>query len=715
MTGLNTPMPSRRPSGGLPAEPTSFVGREAELAYLADVLRTGSVRDADGKPERARVVTVTGPGGVGKTRLALRAARLVADHFADGVCLVRLSQLGAPDLLPNTAAAVLGLVLTDRDAMDAVLAYLRDRRMLLILDTCEHLIGTAAEFARKVTAESDGVTVLATSRQPLGLDSEHRFPLEPLPVPEEDGDLAGGDAADLFVQRARTVAPGFTLDDETRADVITICHRLAGIPLALELAAVRLRALSLRELVAGFSMEMTTGSRRTGVRRHRDLRSALGWSYDLCTEAEKAVWCRLSVFAGSFTFGAVTAVCGGSGLDCDEIAEAMDGLVRKSVLIQVGDADEDRYRLLDPIREFGADELNAAGDGASVRGRHIAYYLGLARDFHAHSVSDSQLRRYAELLREHPNLQAAMEYAFVLDGNERAAVDISTSLFLFWHMAGLAWEGEYWLNRAIGRCAAASPLRPRILAVRAFLRCILGEFDLGREDAIAAIRGAERLGDTVNVARAHCALHRALTWSDDLASASTIADTASRLLEEEGKGGELGLAQLAQQVVFAELRARDLPAATRAATDGLKRLPPGEFWARGYLLFQLGLCQFVSGDEETGTASVRRALQLKHELGDVTGVGYCVGALGLLAADQERYERAAWLFGAAEARWELVGRRFTGNPFMESWHQRATAAARGALGPEKYSRLWNQGMAAGPSAIALVAARDSDSPARDFQ
>ena len=706
-------MPSPRQSGGLPAESTSFVGREAELAYLAQVVRTGQVRDADGRLERARVITVTGAGGVGKTRLALRTARLVAGDFADDVCLVRLSPLRAPDLLPNTAAAALGLVLTDRDAMDAVLAYLRDRRVLLILDTCEHLIDAAADFARKVTAEADGVTVLATSRQPLGMDGEHRFGLAPLPVPESDRDLAGGDAADLFVQRAATVAPGFTLDDESRADVITICHRLAGIPLALELAAVRLRALSLRELVAGFGMEMTTGSRRTGVQRHRDLRSALGWSYDLCGEAEKTVWRRLSVFAGNFTFAAVTSVCAGHDLDRDELASALDELVRKSVLVQVGDDDEDRYRMLDPIREFGADELNAAGDGQAVRGRHIAYYLGLARDFHTYSVSESQLRRYAELRREHPNIRAAMEYAFVMDGNERAAVEISTALFLFWHMAGLAWEGEYWLNRSLERCGRTSPLRPRILSVRAFLRCILGEFDPGRQDAVDAIREAERAGDALNVARAHCALHRALTWSDDLASAGTIAKTAYRLLKEEKS--ELGLAQLAQQVVFAELRARDTAAAAAAATDGLDRLPRGEFWARGYLLFQLGLCQFVGGDAETGTASVRRALQLKHELGDVTGVGYCVGALGLLAADQERHERAAWLFGAAEARWELVGRRFTGNPFMESWHQRATAAARAALGPEKYERLWDDGMTAGPSAIALVATRDSDSPARDFQ
>ena len=699
-TEPNTRMPPRRQSGGLPTEATSFVGRRAELAYLA-----GAVR-------KDRIVTVTGPGGVGKTRVAVQTASKAGGQFADGVCMIRLSALRVPGLLPNTVASALGLVLADRQAMDAVLDYLRDREMLLILDTCEHLIGAAAEFAQTVADKAVGVTVLATSRQPLGVPGERRFGLEPLPVPGDDAEPADGDAVDLFVQRAATVVPGFTLDDGNRADVIKICRRLAGIPLALELAAVRLRALSLRELVEGFSLEISTGSRRTGVPRHRDLRAALGWSYDLCTEAERTVWRRLSVFAGSFAFGAVTAVCAGADLGTDEIADAIDGLVRKSVLTQVGGEDEDRYRLLDPIREFGADELNASGAGTTVRGRYIAYYLGLAREFSAHAVSDSQLRRYAELRREHANVRAAMEYAFAIEGNDRAAVDIATSLFLYWHMAGLAWEGEYWVNRALERCSATSPLRPRILAVRAFLRCILGEFAPGRDDAVTAIREAERLGDTVTVARAHCALHRALTWSDDLASAGPIADTAFRLLEEEG--AELGLAQLAMQVIFAELQAKDTPAAAAAAERGLQRLPRGEFWARGYLLFQQGLCQFVAGDTETGTATVRRALKLKHELGDLTGVGYCVGALGLMAADQGRYERAVWLLGAAQARWELAGRRYTGSPFMEQWHQRAVTAARADLGDERYHRLWNLGMTADPSAIALAAARDSDSPARDY-
>ncbi|HEX6451441.1 MAG TPA: AAA family ATPase [Trebonia sp.] len=691
-------MPARRQSGGLPAEPTSFVGRLGELARLTEVVGT------------RQFVTITGAGGVGKTRLALRAARLLADDYADGVCLVELSALQAPDLLPNLVHNALGLAAQDaRPALETVTAYLRDRAMLLVLDTCEHLADACGQFAKIITNEAPRVTVLATSRQPLAVPGERTFPVLPLPVPEDGEDLMPGDAVDLFVQRAASAAPGFALDEDNRDDVIMICQRLAGIPLALELAAVRLRALSLRELVAGFSLDTATASRRTGVPRHRNLRAAIGWSYQLCTDVERTLWRRLSVFAGSFGFGAVTEVCGSGGLDADTMAEAVEGLVRKSVLTEDGEA----YRLLDPIREFGAAELGASGEGTAIRGRYIAYYLSMAREFGKHAVSNDQLRRYAELRREHANIRGAMEYAFVIPGNDRAAVDIATSMFLYWHMAGMAWEGEYWVNRALERCSRSSQVRARLLAVRADLLCILGEVGAAREDATAAIKEAEPLGDADTVARAYGALHQALTWSDDLAAASAIADKTLRMLEEEDDA--LGLAQFAMQAIFAELRARDTASAAETAERGLRRLSSGELWARGYLLMQQGICMFVGGEQEEGAARVRRAVTMKHELGDVVGIAFCVGVLGLMAADQRRYERAVWLLGAAETLWELAGRRYTGSPYLEAWHQRAITGAKKDLGPDRYRELWARGVSTGPDALALFAVRDVDGPARKLR
>jgi non-specific serine/threonine protein kinase len=681
----------------LPAEPTSFVGRRAELARLLEVVGA------------RRLVTVTGVGGVGKTRLVRQVARSLAGSYPDGVCLVELSSLQGPGLLANTVGTALGLAgLKGRQALDAVHAYLRGRSMLLILDTCEHLVTACGEFALAALNQAPGVSILATSRQPLGVRGERTFPLLPLPVPEDGSGPSAGDAVDLFVQRAATVAPDFTLNDGNRADVISLCRRLAGIPLALELAAARLRWLSVAELVEGFGLDIATGTRPTALRRHRDLRTSVGWSYELCTQAERTLWRRLSVFAGSFDFDSATAVCVDASLGRDAAEGALDGLIRKSVLAEAGD----RYRLLDPIREFGAVELEASGAATAVRGRYIAYYLTMAREFGSRAVGGDQLSRYQELRREHANIRGAIECAFALPGNERAAIDIATSMFLYWHMAGMAWEGEYWVNRALEYCSRPAPLRARVLAVRAYLLCILGEIGAAREDAAAAIKMAERFGDSDTVARGYGCLHRALTWSDDLASVSAIADTARGLLEDAGDA--LGLVQFDMQAIHAELQARDAGAAAAIADRGLRRLPAGELWGRGYLLMQKGICLFVAGEQDGGASLVRRAVTMKHELGDVVGVAYSVGVLGLMAADQRRYERAAWLLGAAETLWDLAGRRYTGSPFLEGWHQRATASAREHLGEDRYKVLWDRGVSAGPNALALFAATDADDPARNF-
>ncbi|MBO0805587.1 MAG: LuxR family transcriptional regulator, partial [Nocardiopsaceae bacterium] len=696
-------IPARLQPQELPDEPTSFVGRRSEVASLSEAVAAH------------RLVTVTGVGGVGKTRLALRVARHLAGSYPGGVCLVELSALKVPALLPSTVVSALGLAPREASvALDAVTAHLREQPVLLILDTCEYLAGTCGEFARTITREAPGVTVLATSRQPLGVAGEEVFQLDPLPVPSPGGRLSPGDAADLFVQRARSAAPGFRVDDGNRSEVVAICQRLAGLPLALELAAARLRTLSLRDLVEGFVLDMTDDADTGEVPRHRDLRSAIGWSYQLCTEAERTLWRRLSVFAGSISMNAAVAVCavGTDSLDEDAIADAADGLIRKSVLVEdpasAGDVGKEvRYRLLDPIREFGAAELNASGAGDAVRGAYIAHYLSMAREFGRNAVSADQLSRCAELRSEHANIRGAMEYAFATEGNDRAAIDIATSIFLYWHMTGIAWEGEYWVNRSLERCPRPCVLRAQLLAVRAYLLAELGEVQMAREDAIAAVKMGERFGDTGTVARGYASLHRVLTWSDDLAGASAIADTTLSLLEAEGD--TLDLARFDMHAAFGYLQARDLAGVEETTARGLRRLPVGELWANGYLLGVRGFARFLAGEEE-GAALLRRAAAMKHELGDVVGIAYCVGGLGLMAIGQERHERAVWLLGAAEALWNQAGRRYAGNIYLEEWHRQATTAARKQLGDERYEQLWASGVAAGPDALALVAVADADAP-----
>jgi predicted ATPase/DNA-binding CsgD family transcriptional regulator len=346
--------------GLLPAETTSFVGRTTELAWITALLGT------------ARMVTVVGPAGVGKTRVGLRAAAAMADQFPDGVRLVDLGAISDPDRLADTVAGALGLSgalglrgargLAGQDAAGedaagarrAVLGHLRGRKLLLILDTCEHLVDACAAFADAVLRAAPGVTLLATSRQPLDAQGEHAFPLLPL--------SAESDAVDLFAHRVAAVLPSFAVTPRNRADVVRLCRRLDGIPLAIEFAAVRLRALPLSELASQLEsgIRTLTVSRRGTSPRHRTLRASVQWSYQLCTPAERVLWERLSVFAGTFDVRGAEYVCADGSLPREQVVHALIGLVDKSVVLR-DSVDPSRYRLLGGLREFGADALAENG------------------------------------------------------------------------------------------------------------------------------------------------------------------------------------------------------------------------------------------------------------------------------------------------------------------------------------------------------------------
>src|SRR3984885_9767356 len=317
---------SPRNRGQLPVETTSFVPRAAEGARRSALLR------------HARLVTVTGPAGVGKTRLALRAAARAAPGFADGACLAELAAVAEPGLLVPAVAGALGVGTPAGGSLhDAVLAHLADRQLLLILDTCEHLIDACAMFAEAVIARAPQVTMLATSREPLDVSGENACPVAPLPVPRRyDAGSAAGTAVELFIQRASAAVPGYAFTPDDLPQVIRLCRRLDGLPLAIELAAIRLRALPVAELASRLDQRLALPAGRPGA-RHRRLRDAIGWSHDLCTPAEKALWACLSVFDGPFTMSAAEEVCGGE-LGPGQVMPALIRLVDKSILVRAGQA-----------------------------------------------------------------------------------------------------------------------------------------------------------------------------------------------------------------------------------------------------------------------------------------------------------------------------------------------------------------------------------------
>jgi non-specific serine/threonine protein kinase len=677
---------------------TGFVGRDRELDALTGLLGA------------ARMVTVTGTAGVGKTRVALRAATRVGEGFADGVCFVELGELRDLDLVPHTVAACLGLPQQDaRSGADAVVEYLGDRNVLLVLDTCEHVIGGCVPLVSALLRDAAGVTVLAASRQPLDLAGEHVFPLPPLPVTgQEEAD--GGDAVELFAQRAAAAVPGFAVTDANRHEVVGLCRRLDGIPLAIELAAVQLRTTSLRALSGRLEHRflMLDSGRRDALPHQQTLRTATQWSYDLCSPAERLLWARLSVFAGSFSIPAAQDVCAGGSLDREEILAALIGLVDKSVVLRP-DEDEPRYRLLDTIREFGAERLAESGKQAVVRDRHAGYYVGLAEDFSRRDKDGDQLARFHELRGEHPNIRAALGYALGapgVPGDERLAARLAAALRPYWEISGLLREGRHWMDKILLRFPEPSAERARLQLTRGVLAIFQGEFRAATADLEASTELSREGGDARTCALGYTYLCLAFVFSGRHAEAAAAGATAEERLRAIGHLS--GLVSLDIHLGYLHLLTGQPDQAIERCAQGLRRLDGGERWARSYLQVITAMGLFLRGEMAASAVAARESLQMKHEVGDLMGMAYCLEMLAMLATAQERYGRTAWLLGAADTLWARTGKRLGGNAAIEGLHQQAEDATQQGLGVKRYDRLFRDGAGRELADIVDLAVRDAD-------
>lgn len=707
-----------RPPGRLPAESAGFVGREAELARLSDLLH------------RARLVTVTGPGGVGKTRVALRAAARASGRFTDGVCLVELSSLRNPTLLPHTVADALGIPERSPDARhDGALAHLRDRNLLLILDTCEHLIDACAAFAEAVIAEAPGVTLLATSREPLDVIGENACPVPPLPVPPlpvpgaRPQPLPGGTAVDLFLQRAAAAVPGFTVTPGELPHAIQVCRRLDGIPLAIELAAVRLRALPLAELASHLDNRpgLLAGGHRGG--RHKTLRDAIGWSYELCTPAEQTLWSRLSVFAAPVSIDAAEEVCADAELDRDQIMATMIRLVDKSILVRAdpaagdGTGEPTRYRMLDTIREFGAEQLAASGAQAPVRNRFVTRYLAMALRLRDCFLNDDQLDQLRELHREHANVRAALRCTLESQGCESVTdgVALAIALFLYWRSFGMAKEGSYWLGKAAERAPDGSAARSRVLLARAYLAAVQGNADIAVASVTEGMRLGTELGDGWVIAHGYLVSGLVLAVTGKLAEAAAAGREAERRLTE--LDARLGLANLAIQRTYLALLGGDVEEALGHAERGVLLIEQyggrGERWLHGGLFLLAATALFVAGRDIESAWAATRALRIKDEIGDVLGIAFTLEVHGWLAARSGRQRRAAWLLGGADPLWKLAGGRLVASEVLERLHADAVARAAAVLGSERFDELFTQAARQPRDNLVAFAITEADEPAED--
>ncbi|OKH98243.1 regulator [Streptomyces sp. CB02923] len=679
------PGPASRPfttrlrgPGNLPAEFTRFVGRDGELATLAVHL------------ESARLVTLTGVGGVGKTRLATQAAALVQDRFCDGVWLVELATLRHGHLLDHTVAEALGLAdHTSRPPRAALRDHLAGRELLLVLDGYEQLAGDCAALAADLLRRAPGLRILAAGRRPLGLPGEQHLPLPP---------MNGPDAAVLFHDRAAAVVPGFRAGDHAEA-VSELCRRLDGIPLALELAAGRLRALSVEQMLHRIDdrFRLLTGGACTPppdcsaapgpggpLPRHQTLRTAIGWSHELCAPAERLLWARLSVFAGQFDLDAAEYICSGPDLPADELVDVLGELVAQSVAVREETPAGLRYRMLDTVREYGGGWLEALGDIERLRRRHRDWYLGLATWCELDWFSPRQAEVAARIECELPNLRIALEYSLDSPGDAHLGQYLAGTLWFYWVGCGRLSEGRHWLDRSLELDGEHDDARLKALWVAGYVAALQG-------DAVGAMSALRECGEEAeragNATAAAYAVHRTgclALVSDDMPRAELLLRDALDRYREIGELNSnvlMGQVELAMAVAFQG----DVAQAVRLSEDVRQICDDhGERWALAYALFVLAYAAWSRGEAAQARALLEECLAIDHAFHDLLGAVLAVELLALVTLGEGDAAEAALLQGAAGRIWPSVGLPLFGSRYYNQPHLLCEEQARELLGAERY-------------------------------
>ena len=654
--------PPAGPPVALPFPVTSLIGREQELR---DIVRLLDVH---------RVVTLTGTGGVGKTRLALTAGGQLRGLCPDGVWFVELASVVDGALVAQAVASALGLPEeASRPPREILAAALAGRQALLILDNCEHVVGACAELAETLLRVCPQLRVLATSRERLNIPGEVTFQVPPLALPHElersPERLARSEAVRLFVERARLVAPDFALTPENAPSVAEVCRRLDGLPLAIELAAARVRLLRVEQIVARLNdrFHLLTGGSRTTLPRHQTLRAALDWSHDLLSPPEQMLLRRLSVFAGGFTLEAVEGICTGPGVAAAQALDVLAQLVDKSMVIVETDpvASVARYRLLETIREYCHEQASAAGEVAQLRTRHRAWFLALAEEAQRRGQGAEQVEWLDRLETEYDNLKAALSWRDQDSASHVFRLRLGAALWRFWEVRGLIREGRDWLESILADTGHDAPgARARALNGAGNLARDLGDYERAAEHHAEALRLRREVGDTLGIAASlnnlGAVAHDRARYASAEACFSEALPTWREASDQEGLA--LSLNNLGRTRRFQG--DYEQAAALGHESLGLFRAID-HAWGIARALNSLANTAHYQGDVAGARPLYEESLRLRRLVGDRSGIAVSLNSLALLRGLAGEVEAARELANEALAlRRDLGDRRGIGGSLL---------------------------------------------------
>ncbi|MGH2463677.1 MAG: ATP-binding protein [Candidatus Limnocylindria bacterium] len=637
----------------LPRQLSTFIGRSDALSEASQRLMS------------TPLLTLTGPGGVGKTRLALELAARSMDDFPDGAWVIELATLSDGALVAETVAGALRV--KDQPAvpiLTTLAEHLETERVLLVFDDCEHVLDAVADVIDELLRACPHVRVLATSREALGLSGESLFPVPSMSLPDAPSasvaDLEDWEAVRLFVDRARAVQPVFALNDHNAAAVFQICRRLDGIPLAIELAAARVKALPPEQIAARLDdrFRLLTGGSRLALPRHRTLKAAMDWSFDLLTDVERALLTRLAVFAGTFSLDAVEAVCSSDGVDREEVLDLLTRLIDQSLVVVEAGAGEARYRLLDTVQQYAMERLVAADPEGTSRGRHAAHMLEVAeRSAPMLFAGPAAGPAFEAFSADHDNLRAALQWTDHAPEASATQLRLAASLWRYWEIGGNLIEGRSWLTRALARTDG------EISELRATALTGLGSLAAQQGDVAAAVAAHEealetqrQLGDPNGIAYAASNLANVCVERGDFVRARALYEESISILRPTTNARGMAFALLNLADVAA--RQGDADEARRLSDDGT-----GIFRAEGDLIgvaLALGRGATFSlqqGDTADARTRHEEALDIFRRFGDGRGVARSLMFLGDIAAVEGHLDEAESLYGSSIAHRRDLGDR----------------------------------------------------------